>query len=216
MLAQGWPYQGRCIMSSSKWAMAVLAGALTLVLVPTTMAGTGIPDPERSSATSAAGFIMITPGGTGPSLGDEGLTITVTVLDANGDPIIGFPFQDFWWSDESYVDIALCPGGCAADANTDASGETTISGAACGGGWTLGGLRVFVAGVPIVGTPTLEIDVNSPDLNGDRIVDVADLGDFAIDYADPAYHFRSDFTGDGIEDIADVGEFAIHYGEMCP
>jgi uncharacterized membrane protein len=203
-------------MSSSKWFAIVVFAGILLVFVSSAAAIVGIPDENQSSATSAAGFIMITPAGTGPSLGDQGLTISVTILDAGAIPIPNYPFQDIWWGRDGAGTLSSCPGGCSADANTDASGETTISGAACAGGWALGGLRVFVAGTPIIGTPALEIEVNSPDLDGNRAVDLADLGDFAIDYHDPTYNFRSDITGDGIEDIADVGEFAIHYGEACP
>ena len=205
-------------MSFSKWLriapatffLVLLASDATALTVPI------LPDPYLSSATSAPGTINITPGGHGLSLADEGLTVQVTIVDTGGMPVPSFPFMDLWLDDSGTGDISLCPNGCVADTDTDANGRTTISRAACGGGWTVSGLRVWIAGDPIMGTPALDINVNSPDLNGDLVVDILDLANFAIDYADPTYNFRSDMTCDGIENIADIGEFAMHYGETCP
>lgn len=194
-----------------------LVAAASLVLGMTSLAMAGIPSPANSTAGSAAGCFDITPGGNGPTLGNEGLTISVTVVDGGGLPIPGYPFQDIWWDDNGNGDIALCQGGSVADANTDGSGNTTISGATAGGGWTQAGVRVYLAGVPITSTGSLlAIEVNSPDINGDITVNLVDLGTFAADFNAPAYNFRSDFTCDGFENLADVGRFAIHNAEVCP
>jgi len=139
----------------------------------------------------------------------------VTVRDANTDPIPGYPFQDIWLDDAGTGDISLCQGGSTADANTDAAGVTTISGTIAGGGWTQSGMQVYLAGTPLAG-PTLAIELNSCDINGDLVVNVGDIGDFAIDFADPDFEFRSDFVPDGVINLADIGELAIHNGERCP
>jgi len=193
-----------------------LIAAAVLVLGMTSLAMAGIPDPTQSTASSATGCFDMTPGGTGTTLGNEGLTISVTVVDGGNIPIPGYPFQDIWWDDNGNGDLALCQGGTVADANTNGSGFTTISGGAAGGGWTQAGLRVYLAGVPVTGSPALGIEVNSPDINGDITVNLADLGDFATDFNDPAYNFRSDFTCDGSENLADVGDFAVANAQSCP
>jgi hypothetical protein len=156
------------------------------------------------------------PDGSGTTLSNEGLTISVVVVDNGNVPIPGYPFQDIWWDDIGNGDLALCQGGTVADANTNGSGLTTISGGAAGGGWTQSGVRVYLAGVPVTGSPAMAIDVNSPDINGDLVVNLADLGDFAGDFNDPAYNFRSDFTCDGTENLADVGDFASANASSCP
>lgn len=193
-----------------------LTAAVTLVLGLTSLAMAGIPNPALSTASSGTGCIDITPGGNGPALSTPGLTITVTVLDGSSNPIPGYPFQDIWWTDPAMGSgVEMCQGGSVADANTNASGVTTISGSASGGGWTQGGVQVYLAGVA-VGTPLLNIDVNSPDINGDLSVNLADLGNFATDFNDVNYNFRSDFNCDVTENLADVGKFATHNSETCP
>jgi hypothetical protein len=199
-------------MINKRLLSLVAAGILVLGLSSLAMAG--IPDPAASTASSAAGCIDITPGGNGPTLANELLTITVTVSDG-ANPIPGYPFQDIWWDDNGTGDLAMCQGGSVADANTDGAGVTTISGAAAGGGWTLNQVRIYLAGVGIT-SGDLSLDVNSPDINGDLIVNLVDLGAFSQDFNNPAYDFRSDFTCDGIENLADVGRFAIHNSEICP
>ncbi len=200
-------------MINKRLLSLVAAGILVLGLSSLAMAG--IPDPGNSTASSGSGCLNITPAGNGSSLGAAGLTVTVTVIDGNTDPIPGYPFQDIWLDDDGSGDIALCQGGSVADANTNAAGVTTISGPIAGGGWTQGGMQVYLAGVSLSG-PALLIDVNSQDINGDITVNLADLGDFAGDFSNGSFDFRSDFTCDGTENLADVGGFASANGESCP
>lgn len=193
-----------------------LAVAGSMLLGLTSLAMAGIPDPVLSTASSASGTLLITPAGAGEVLGDKGLTISVNVKDANGDDIVGYPFQDVWVDSAAPADIALCQGGSVADGNTNATGDTTISGAIAGGGWTQGGLQVYLAGVALAGN-ALTINVNSPDITRDLVVDLGDIGDFADDFINVnPNEFRSDFVFDNVLDLADIGEFAIHNGESCP
>lgn len=191
-----------------------LAVAGTMLLGLTSLAAAGIPDDTLSTATSGSGTILVTPAGTGDVLASKSLTISVNVRDANDDPIAGYPFQDIWADDSGDGSIALCQGGSVADANTDALGDTTISGAFAAGGFTQAGLQIYLAGTPLTG-PTLGIDVNSCDITKDLKVDLADIGEFGIDFSG-GYNFRSDFVADGVINLADVGELGIHNGEVCP
>ena len=58
--------------------------------------------------------------------------------------------------------------------------------------------------------------MNSADITGDRVVNIADVGEFGVDFGSGAFAFRSDFIDDGELNIADVGEFALHNQEVCP
>ena len=166
---------------------------------------------------ASPGHLVVVPDGSGPALGPEGHTITVTLRDANGDVIVGYPFQDLYLAalDDGGT-MAVCPGGAVADANTDATGTATFTGSLAAGGWTDDTLVLFVGGTPIVHSP-LGITVNSPDINGDLQVNLSDIGFFALDFA-TGYAFRSDLAGDldGVLNIADVGRMASWVGRECP
>lgn len=197
-----------------------LAVAGTMLLGLAGFATAGVPDDTQSTATvaTAGATILVTPAGAGETLASKGATVTVTVADVNGDVIAGYPFQDIYLDDFVPGQISLCQGGSVADGNTNALGQTTISGAIAGGGFTQSGMNVYLAGTPLawpVGVNGLDINVVSCDINGDLKVDLGDIGDFAIDF-NGAYNFRSDFIFDGIINLADVGELAIHNGEVCP
>ena len=191
-----------------------LAVASIMLLGLASLASAGIPDDTNSTATSAAGAVLVLPDGTGGALSDAGLTISVNVRDSNNDPIAGYPFQDIWVDDAGNGDISLCQGGSVADGNTDSNGDTTISGALAAGGHTQAGLQVYLAGTPLAG-PTLGIDVVSCDITGDLAVNLSDIGEFGTDFSG-AYNFRSDFTADGVVNLSDVGELGIANGAVCP
>lgn len=192
-----------------------LAGSMILM---SGLAVAGVPSETLSSASGAAGCISITPAGTGATLASKGLTVSVTVVDGNGDPIAGYGFSEVWLDDDGTGDIALCQGGSVADFNTNASGNTTISGAIAGGGNTQSGMNVYLAGVKLAG-PAIALDVNSPDINGDLVVNLQDVSAFSADFnsdPNPANRpFRSDFSCDGNVDLVDVGRFAAANGQSC-
>lgn len=190
--------------------------AAGLILGLSGVAMAGIPDAGYSSVLGGAGTLMIAPNGQGETLAQFTQTIDVNVRDGNDLPIANFPAQDVWLDDAGSGDINLCQGGSVADADTDANGDTTISGTASGGGWTTNGMSVYVSGVAITGGdgPTISLDVNSPDINGDRIVDLIDVGLFASDLL--AYQFRSDLVFSGVIDLSDVGRFASFINAACP
>jgi hypothetical protein len=183
-------------------SMLLMAGA----------ASAGIPDEVQSTASSAGGTVMITPSGAGGTLAAAGATVTVTLLDASMLPVPNYPFQDIWLDDTGDFAIALCQGGSTADANTNASGVTTIGGVISGGGFTQT-TQVWVAGTPLSGA-ALTVALNSPDINGDLAVDIVDFGTFGTDFGSTL--FRSDFVFDGSVDIADFGTFGVSFGQVCP
>lgn len=61
---------------------------------------------------------------------------------------------------------------------------------------------------------TGNIYFNSPDQNGDLVVDLADVGAFAQNYSGP-YDYRSDLRWDGVMNVADVGAMASAMGADC-
>jgi hypothetical protein len=201
-------------MNKNLLSLAV-AGSMLLALASVASAS-GIPDHTTSTASSAGGIVMITPGSTGGSLASAGATITVTVLDAASLPIPGFPFQDIYLDAAVGIEVSLCQGGSTADANTDASGMTTISGVIGGGGHTLsdaGFTQVYINGAPLSG-PGLPVALNSPDINGSLGVDLVDLGLFGDDFGTGGW--RSDFSPSGFVDLTDFSKFGLAYGESCP
>ena len=180
--------------------------------------------------------IMVTPANGGDPLNDAEFyggasvdaTIRVQLWVLSGgveDPqppqtVANFPFEDLWLEAPGVV---MCVGGANADGNTDADGWFTFSGRFNGGGWTdanLGtpGLQVMVSGIALDDQFVQirpHILVNSPDVNGDGMVNMADIPPFADDYYG-AYAFRSDFQWDGVINLSDVTRFAASLGESCP
>ncbi len=205
-------------MLNKRLLSLVLVAGLILGLASFAMAG--VPDAGWSEVSSAGGVVTITPAGNGQSLLSRGAGIDLTVRDANGLAIAGYPFQDMWLDDNGSNDINLCQGGSTADADTDANGFTTITGIIRGGGWTQAGMSVYVSGIAITlnndgtGGTTLNIDVNSPDIQGDRVVDLSDISLFTGDLV--TFHFRSDYNHDGIVDLSDISLFSSWIDEVCP
>jgi len=177
-----------------------------------------LPDPDLSTASSAAGTITISPTVGFPSLAAAGLTVSVTLLDPQGMVIAGYPFQDIVLMDNAGgTELSFCANArWLADLNTNGSGTTTIGGLARGGGSTQGGLQVVVAGTPLNGAP-LDIAVNSPDMNGDLYVNMVDVAHFAIAYNnETGYDFEIDLNGDGVENLLDISRMAAALKPSCP
>lgn len=189
-----------------------VAGAMVLGLAG--VASAGIPDETTSSAAGPGSPVvaLITPQSTGNSIASVGGTVTVTVLDFSSGPVANYPFSDIYIDDDGTDEISLCQGGSVADANTNASGVTTISGLIGGGGFATQS-NVWIAGTKLTG-PALDLGFNSPDNTGDLVVDIADFSNFGLDFGGAA--FRSDLVFDGIVDIADFSKFGLTFGETCP
>lgn len=186
-----------------------------------------VPDPMLSWATTAATApvtLYVLPEGNGDPLtqatihggGKMAATITLNLVDANMVPIPDYPAEDLWLKTDQNG-LVLCEGGAVADANTDAAGVTTWSGPLRGGGHTNPGsgelMQVIVAGQPLF-QPGLDVQVHSPDLNGDLIVDLMDFSLFSADWYGP-YNVRSDFYWDDVLDLSDAILFVEGGGASC-
>jgi len=190
-------------------------------------ASAGIPDTNNSSASSACGRTTVAPGG-GDNLSDGGYTVTVVVLDINGDPVVGLPATDMYlWHSE----LATCPGVFSqADAPTDGSGTATFSGTIYSGmvGDANEGidcdtefLYVYALGIILNGADPVCVATDTPDLNGDLTVGVADFGKYASDFncvangdpCDPCH----DYNEDGENNIVDFAVFGGYFNaSVCP
>jgi hypothetical protein len=62
---------------------------------------------------------------------------------------------------------------------------------------------------------SLDIAINSPDINGDLQVNLSDVVAFTQDYFG-AYNYRSDFFWDGVLNLSDVARMAQGMGAICP
>ena len=178
--------------------------------------GVGLPLTSASCPTAPV-VALITPAGQAASLADQNATIYVQLLDGSGTPVVNYPHQDIWLFNWGAGTFRNCAGGSIADAPTDAAGQTTISGAISGGGWSEDRTQVMIAGAPPTDSGPLLVHIVSPDITGDLIVDLADIGEFSVDFYSPGrYVFRSDFKPDGGLDLSDIAILAVAYGEACP
>lgn len=191
-----------------------LATATIGVLAITGLAFAGIPDVTKCTATSAGGTMYICPQGDAESLSGVGATVSITVLDQNSVPIVNFPFEDIWLQSSVANQIRLCQGGLTADNNTNASGMTTMGGVPAGGGCTNGPMQVVLSGVVLPASQNLNIRINSPDITGDLLTNLADVGPFSA-ALNGAYNFCADYFDNGVINLADVGIFSTHLGHQC-
>jgi len=191
-----------------------LATAAVSVLAFAGFASAGIPAVANCTASSAGGTLYICPSGDAESLGGVGAGVTVVVRDVNSVPIANFPFQDIWLKSSVAGQINLCQGGLTADANTSATGSTTMTGVPSGGGCTQGPMQVVLSGVALPAGQNLNIRMNSPDITGDLNTNLADVGPFSA-ALNGAYNFCADYFDNGVINLADVGIFSTHLGHTC-
>ncbi len=203
---------------------------IILVAFVSLLAGTsvaGIPDMAMSHAEIPEGpvprFLMVLPDGSGPALHDAAVeggqtwdaTITLTLLDAAGDPVFLYPFEDLWLWDEDGT-LSFCTGGSLADHSTDESGQTAFSNPPYGGGYNRPGnpVNVWVAGAPLE-QPGLPVHFNSPDVSGDLLINLSDITLFVVALG-VGYDWACDFNHDGLLNLTDIVEMAQALGLGCP
>lgn len=201
----------------------------SLVMGIASVAMAGIPDLTLSTATTAAATqvsVYTLPNGNGRGLDEAktigsttavNATITLTLLDGNGDPIFLYPNEDMWLA-TSLGNLAVCPGGSVADASTNASGVTTFSNPLNGGKQSNRTAAektiVIISGSPLNGSQ-LDILFNSPDIDGNLAVNLSDTVLYAQN-ATGSYHYRSDFFFDGAINLSDTVLYAQGLGAVCP
>jgi hypothetical protein len=204
---------------SSRVIAVLMAGVL--LMAGAAAADVGIPDPELSTAemaTPGPHWVLVCPAGDGETLdalpGDSDATITVHLVDHFMYPVGFFPAADLWLEIAPPGPLVVaCPGRMIADDMTDGYGVTTFSGpfqaGACGYG-----TMVVINGQPLV-HPPLELGFVSPDLDGDLVVDLTDVVQFATAYLH-GYEPCCDFYHDGALDLTDVILLAQHLTHACP
>jgi hypothetical protein len=187
----------------------------------------GVPDLFQSTAEIAFNgpgipSLLVVPDGSGPPftaahdpIGNVvDATITLYLRDGSGFPIVNFPWEDLWLD---VVDGGLT--GCGyflnPDQNTDAAGATRWTLPPLAGGYSPGPVLVFINGSPLISNAGLPLQINSPDIDGDAVVNLQDLAILAGDYFGP-YDFRCDLNGDGQLNLQDISIFGQHYGARCP
>jgi hypothetical protein len=206
----------------SKKTIGLLAGVLVLGFG--SVAWAGIPNLDNSYATTSATqqvSLMICPACDGDDLlhaqdcsgGTVDATVTLTVLDINYDPVVGYPETDLWIVANG---ICVCPADPPiADGPTDLNGQTTFTGTICGGGCSDdSSFNVYINPYGVLNHPGLDILINSPDMSCDLVVNLTDLSLFAACYA--ACDYCCDFYCDGACTLSDVVKFAAHYQHVCP
>ena len=189
----------------------ILLFSLTILLVgSTTSAQLATPDPSLSTAVNigVSQALMV------PGEGQEILEIVVTLVDATGAPIAGYPKEDIRFESVIPGELIFCEGRDHALVDTDAMGVTRILTTFSGGGCTQSGVKVVVGGVTLAGTP-LSIDVASPDMNGDLLVDFRDFVEFSPAFGG-AYSSCADLNFNGIVNIDDALALYDYLCRTCP
>ena len=201
----------------------------TLILGVASFATAGVPDLGNSEATMPyysgvdALSLFNLPNGGGSSFDAAQLpdgtfadaTIEVTIRDGNNDVIAGFPAADLWLESADGGMVA-CVGGAQADGDTDVDGVTDWNNPMNAGGFSLANTYIMVSGDALTSVGSeMALHFNSADMNGDGIVNLADVGSFSTVFYG-AYDFSADFFADGVVNLADVGLLATGIGGACP
>ena len=201
---------------------------LVIALVFTTqpfLALAGIPDMNQCSVSMAYSgplsiSLLVVPDGDGnpfteahdPEGSVADATITLYIRDSGGVPVVNFPHEDCWLESNDYG-MVPCIGGTVADQATDFYGMTFWANPLFAGGHSQEQTVVLINGERVL--ETLGLVYNSPDINGDLVVNLTDVATFSGAYFSD-YEFYGDFNGDGVINLTDVSIFALHIGASCP
>lgn len=179
-------------------------------------------DPEQCSVTIRTDqpvSILVCPDAFGTPLsqarlfggGTTDATIDVILRDENGDPVEYVSDIDLWLVSP---DLEFCVIANTADLSTGSDGWTCFRRPRRASGTMYEpSLRVYYNGDPLGDGPIPFLRANSPDFNGNGIVDLIDAGYFAQAYH--AQDYAADFAWDGRLDLADVSIMAGHLGHVC-
>jgi len=176
--------------------------------------------------------IYVLPDGSGPPLTEafdgevirDG-SIRFWLGDEICSPVANFPREDLWISPggdhwDGCSNVSYYGGIANPDDNTDVWGFAQYSQPLRGGGWSEGPFVLYINGEEFGlcdyadGYNPVPMRFNSPDINADLQVGVADVALFAQDYYG-GYHYRSDFRADGVLTLADVAILAESLGANC-
>jgi len=124
--------------------------------------------------------------------------IHIILRDWNDDPIENYPAEDIWLDGGSSDDFAFCIGGPFQAGGQIPPGTQPA---------------VLVAGIAIWDTD-LPLTINSPDVNGDRLVNLSDVAQLTGILG--GYAWRFDFNDDGVVNLIDVSIFTSMMAADCP
>ncbi len=144
-------------------------------------------------------------------------TVTLSLMDGGGNPIAGVAAADMWLEREVVAgtgNFNACAGGTIADGPTDGFGIARWTQPLRAGGWSTTRTFVAVCGSYLVSNAGLALRHNSADLNGDLVVNLADVPLFAHDFHG-SYAFRSDLQYDGVVNLSDIPRLAGAMGAHC-
>jgi hypothetical protein len=215
--------------------------AVTLIVCGASFATAGIPDLEESTADavdSALGTLSLfcLPNGAGSEFTDAYVkggtggptstpigadaTIELFLRDGGGVAINDYPAANMTleWDIACSAGLYVCVGGTISDQDTVApNGYTLWQDGLLLGGHAECNVKVLINGAALTSSGGIALHVNSADENADGVVNLADVGIFAADYAVtyPA-PYKSDFVADGVMNVADVGKMAQGVGASCP
>jgi len=200
--------------------------AITMIIGTGSLAATGVPDLNLSTASRAytgpeTAVMFNLPNGGGSSFntaatigGTVDATITLYLRDLTASPIANYPLEDLW-IESADGGMTACLGGTTADSHTDVLGMTTWAAPLQAGGFSQALTVVMVSGSPLTSGPGLAISYNSADINGDHMVNLTDVQQFASAYFIGRY-FRFDFFYDGTLNLSDVAFLGSSIGSSCP
>jgi len=216
-----------------QWLLTELLGAGFLISCLSYSATAGI-EPDNTSevvfAYEGPGpvTLLVHPDGSGPDFtaartewGETvDVSITLILRDNLDDPIAGYPAEDLYLVSED-GGLVLCNGGSIADRNTDSLGMTQWTQPLAAGGASQAEAVVMANGSPVWALESrVPLQFNSPDMNGDLVVNLSDLQQFAVAFFESRNNhssdFRADFQRDGQINLADLARFAPAFGTACP
>jgi hypothetical protein len=161
----------------------------------------------------------------------QGFTFDFVIVDQFGAPIEDVPATDFWLvSCDPASSTFLCGGSQVinADSATNELGQTTMSDeGSFGGGPNAPSPPASICAdylAPVVQGLVLEVDcishtqycfnieVRSPDMNGDGIINLVDVGRFSACWPPQPPCECADFNCDGAVNLIDLGRYAAHFG----
>jgi len=142
-------------------------------------------------------------------------TILLHVRDCGYMPIENYPREDLWL-ESADNGLAMCYDGTIADANTDHNGDTTWTQPLFAGGQSEALCLVIVNGAAVTNTAGFNLHFNSPDIDGNRVVNLTDIPLFAQDFHGGQYRYRSDIYYDGVINLSDVVIMGQARGRGCP
>lgn len=198
----------------------IIDPCVSYCMLSATGGAAGPPFPLFSCPQGDTDVFVDQVGGTGSGVG---FLITVCVLQSDGTPIPNIPPSDFWLVDCDPINDAVLCGGSAssgADSLTNAAGMTTLGGlGTLTAGGCADGLTLVVQGFAIQDSLTncttavcKPIDVRSPDIDGNLLVNLQDLSIFATSFPPNPLDPCCDFDINGIVNLQDLAKFAFHFG----